>query len=1104
MDKVISYNYIQIGKIIWYKNRQDSPTDMPYLLSTIKSKNDLTKKCTLINGETVQYANTLPYFNDININVDDLSILNDLNEMDILYNLLNRFSSKVYFTDIDNILLFLNPYSNKDLVYSDEILNIYDKKNLEVKNIIYMPHLYKNIYNILENLKEGKNNKETILIQGEVGTGKSEVIYQSIKYILSYFQIDCIKKKKSINNATYNEKIIMNDNENDKLNNSNESNTSNDGGFYSLFNYKIHQDDNENMPNKIIASMKIFEAFGNAKTFNNNNSTRSLKYLKIRFNKSFTKIIGGEVYSFLLDKKRVSDFEPNKGNNFNIFYYLIKCGDNDLLRKLFLFSDNITNYKYLQSSNHSIDNTSYTKHKFRKLKKALIMLDFNNAEMFTIYKIIAAILLLGNLEIKIDDDLKLIINDNERLSHICDLLNFDKNEFIAALINQEESVGKNSLYLNKDNNSLYYRKNYTYNYYNGNEEIERIKNNFANELYNQLFLWMINKINNNLNTNDFDNEGEKSMTFFDFCGYENNYSYKYNNIIYLNSLEQLFINYMNELIFYFYLKDNYLVNLQFFQKEGFSSLVDKIQKEYDNKKDILNSINYLLNEIKSMQNDKSIKLFISELEKDSQLQSSKKKFKKVKYNKMMKNTTNANYFCVHHTSEDIFYNINGFLYKNTNNFIPWNLLDCLLKSKNSIIRNIYKNNRINTIGVNIISSDRKSTDNYYNFENIINNGFVTLGEEFKFFIKEIKKEIKQSHRNYIICFKSNQNIKPLLFSPNVVFNQIKNFKILSSIKQLEKNFYPIIIDFTTFFNDYKITQDRKIIFEFDDVVKKTVDTNDLKMNDLYRKECIDIINDLINNINKDGKDKIIISEDSILIGRSKMMMKEKIYKILESEKKRRIEYKTKVINIIKVGINYIINRHNCKEYKNKQIMGKVSNIQALMKAYIEKNKFIRYNNFICFLQNSLRIICAKKKFEDMKNSRDFLLIRLKIYLDKLRFKTIIEDSNDCIKKKSTIQKMYAIHQYYFLNKFTEKKSDLLSNNEENQENSGSPENTIEEQIKNKNKIISGNIINKNDIDDNTNDINNSKKNRKNNVFFNKKISSDIVLLKEIGKKKKYK
>jgi len=124
MDSPISYNYINIGKEIWYKNRLDSPTDMPYLLSTVKSKNDTTKKCFLINGDSTQYANTLPYFNDTNINNDDLSILEDINEMDILNNLLNRFSSKVYFTNMGNILLFLNPYINKEQIYKEEVLNI--------------------------------------------------------------------------------------------------------------------------------------------------------------------------------------------------------------------------------------------------------------------------------------------------------------------------------------------------------------------------------------------------------------------------------------------------------------------------------------------------------------------------------------------------------------------------------------------------------------------------------------------------------------------------------------------------------------------------------------------------------------------------------------------------------------------------------------------------------------------------------------------------------------------------------------------------------------------------------------------------------------------
>ena len=150
MENSISYNYIQVGKEIWYKNKQDSPTDMPYLLSKVKSKNNSNQICILTNGESVQYSNTLPYFNNSNINVDDLSGLDEINEMDILNNLLNRFSSKIYFTNIGDILLFLNPYANKEQIYSEEILSLYNKKNFEVKNTLYIEsHTYKNMYNII-------------------------------------------------------------------------------------------------------------------------------------------------------------------------------------------------------------------------------------------------------------------------------------------------------------------------------------------------------------------------------------------------------------------------------------------------------------------------------------------------------------------------------------------------------------------------------------------------------------------------------------------------------------------------------------------------------------------------------------------------------------------------------------------------------------------------------------------------------------------------------------------------------------------------------------------------------------------------------------------
>lgn len=135
----------------------------------------------------------------------------------------------------------------------------------------------------------------------------------------------------------------------------------------------------------------------------------------------------------------------------------------------------------------------------------------------------------------------------------------------------------------------------------------------------------------------------------------------------------------------------------------------------------------------------------------------------------------------------------------------------------------------------------------------------------------------------------------------------------------------------------------------------------------YIKECLNIINDLINYNNKNNKDNIIIvNDDLILFGKNKILMKEKLYNVLEQEKNRRIDYKTKATSIIILGINYIKNRRYFIELKNKIIDEKVSRIQALVKGFTEKNKMEKYNGLMFILQNSLRVLSAKKSLVTLK------------------------------------------------------------------------------------------------------------------------------------------
>ena len=325
---------------------------------------------------------------------------------------------------------------------------------------------------------------------------------------------------------------------------------------------------------------------------------------------------------------------------------------------------------------------------------------------------------------------------------------------------------------------------------------------------------------------------------------------------------------------------------------------------------------------------------------------------------MINNSQNPRYFLIHHTNEDVYYNLEGFVNKNIKNYISWNILDCLLKSSNQVIINIYKNIRTNTI-INDKKSLKKNQN--LNYENMLNNGSLTFGEEYKYFIKEIKKEIKQSQRNYIICLKSNQNRKPLVFTPIYIFNQLKYFKILFSIKQLEKNMFPVIINFTDFYYNYKLSQDFCRTTDFEEIIKYNIDSNSVHSTDIFKKQCISIINNLIDSYNKYHKSNILLNEDMILFGKKKILMNERVFNILEEERNRRIDVKSKNINTIIVGMNYLNNRTYFREIRNKKINTKIALIQAMLKGFYEKSRIRNYNGLMFVLQNSLRIINARQE-----------------------------------------------------------------------------------------------------------------------------------------------
>ena len=394
-----------------------------------KSKSQIKEIESPSNQKNIKKSNNL-FIKEINMDISS-SQEENINENDILGKLKNRFNDNIYFTNINKNLIFLNAFCNEEDIFGKDMkvmfktitgnVNERDNKN-------YDSHLFSEINKIIMDLKKNNYNKNSILIQGDSYSGKSKLIKESIIYLLNYFnpnEDNLTEANNIINN------INTENNFNSNYSNKNYRTVSLEEGFYSGDNNKLNL---INLPKKILAGLTILDAFGKAKTESNDNSTRSINYIKLRFNKSCHKIIGMEIFPFLFDKNRISNKEENKGYNYNIFYYLLNCEDSNLLSELFLSNDINTNYNYLQGKENIINNneSSFNENKFFELKSALITTGFSNDEILIIFKLLAAIILLGNVELNLKSSFSSSLNKNETLLNVCKLLNIDINEFVSA------------------------------------------------------------------------------------------------------------------------------------------------------------------------------------------------------------------------------------------------------------------------------------------------------------------------------------------------------------------------------------------------------------------------------------------------------------------------------------------------------------------------------------------------------------------------------------------------------------------------------------------------------------------------------------------------
>ncbi|XP_060525524.1 unconventional myosin-IXa-like isoform X2 [Cylas formicarius] len=419
----------------------------------------------------------------------DLCQLPDLNEQTLLENLRARFIAGHIYTYVRSILIALNPFRFYP-IYNPKYVKLYQNRRLG-------PNLPPHIFAVADSayhcmLKDRKN--QCIVISGESGSGKTE----STNFLLHH--LTALSQKGSHGSG---------------------------------------------VEQTILSAGPVLEAFGNAKTAHNNNSSRFGKFIQVNY-KENGMVHGAVVQKYLLEKSRIC-CQGRYERNYHVFYYLLEGANEQERQQLHLLKPE--KYCYLNRSCTSLDNVDES-YEFSRLKQSMEMVGFTHEKQRRLFSVLSAVLLLGNVEFQpkksaYHHDEAVSVKNPEVVSLISELLRVKQETLMQALTAKRARASGETLVIN-------YKL----------PEAVASRDAMAKCLYGALFDWIVLQVNHALlsKKDTFREHQGNSIGVLDIFGFED---FGLNN-----SFEQLCINYANEHLQYYFNQHVFKYEQEEYRKEG--------------------------------------------------------------------------------------------------------------------------------------------------------------------------------------------------------------------------------------------------------------------------------------------------------------------------------------------------------------------------------------------------------------------------------------------------------------------------------------------------------------------------------------------------------
>ncbi|KAM3938282.1 unconventional myosin-Vb isoform 2-T2 [Leptodactylus fuscus] len=654
---------------------------------------------------------TLPHLRnpDILVGENDLTALSYLHEPAVLHNLKVRFlESNHIYTYCGIVLVAINPYEQLP-IYGEDVIYAYSGQNMGDMD----PHIFAVAEEAYKQMARDEKN-QSIIVSGESGAGKTV----SAKYAMRYF-------------ATV-------------------------GGSAS----------ETNVEEKVLASSPIMEAIGNAKTTRNDNSSRFGKYIQIGFDKRYH-IIGANMRTYLLEKSRVV-FQAEEERNYHIFYQL--CASAGLPEFADLSLSQAEDFFYTSQGGDTVIDGVDDADDFEKTRQAFTLVGVKESHQMSIFKIIASILHLGNIEIisERDGESSSISKGDEPLNHFCRLLGVEHDQMEHWLCHRK-LITTSETYVKSMSN----------------QQAVNARNALAKHIYAQLFNWIVQHVNKALHT---------TIKQHSFIGVLDIYGFETFEI---NSFEQFCINYANEKLQQQFNSHVFKLEQEEYMKEQIPwTLIDF----YDNqpcidlieaKLGILDLLDEECKVPKGTDQNWAQKLY--------DRHGSSQHFKKPR----MSNTS----FIVVHFADKVEYQCDGFLEKNRDTVYE-EQINILKASKYQLVADLFQDDKDPVPPTPSGKSKINVRPAKPTIKNANKEHKKTVGHQFRNSLHLLMETLNATTPHYVRCIKPNDEKLAFSFDPKRAVQQLRACGVLETIR-ISAAGYPSRWTYHDFFIRYRVLMTKK-------------------------------------------------------------------------------------------------------------------------------------------------------------------------------------------------------------------------------------------------------------------------------------------------------